>query len=486
MTVRLPPAPAVTIQRALLVLALATTCAGVGGAMMIHSAGRPRVPVAERTPVPAPGPGSSAGRVPPVPPPTISTTATTLSPITTAPARPTSTPPGTHAAPPSPRPVVYAPASIAADCSTDVSAALAAWLSSVPDGSVVSFASRGCYRTDGVITFAHHNNVTLEGNGATLRRVTPNTAAGWFPHLQLFENTNLTITGLTILGTLGHGGSGGASEEGHYGMVLAGNHHVRLDNDVMWDIEGDFMNFFPPGLHGDDPSDVSLNYDVTVTNSTFTNSGYHGITIESADGVLFSNDQFSNIGLDGIDMEYDTYGTVFGPDGTPEIAAEINITFDHTTWTNVNQEWLVSWQGSVVTKNISLTNNQLHAGFPGFWIDVGSLTPQTMYDGFTIVGNSSDRMLVGAGDNLAFNFTYVKNITVESNTVSVGNKWAGQYYGVSNVVVRNNQFPYATSAAAVDPISGYTGRPWPGAPSVDVTSCGNLFGPNDSLSDEPC
>ena len=385
------------------------------------------------------------------------------------------------APPPPPAPVLSLPSSIPADCSADVTAALNGFFAGVPAGSTVALNPGGCYRVDGILTISGRQGVTVSAAGARLERTTY--VGGWEPVVQLYENTNLTIAGLTIDGAFASGRAM-LSDEGDYGMVLAGNHGVSLSGITIDGVAGDFISLFPPGQHGDDPADQSLNYDISVTGSTFMNAGYHGVTIESAERASFANDSFTNVGLDGIDLEYDTYGTVFAPDGTPEVAAEIDVSFDHTTWTNVNQEWFVSWQGAVVERNISLTNNTLH-GF-GAWIDVGSLTPNTLYDGFTVANNSSDTMLQGAADNLPIDLTYVHDVTVTGNSFPVGNKPAAQVYGVANVRVAGNSFEDATTPVAVDPVSSYSGQPWTGTPSLNVTDCGNGFGPQLSLTDGPC
>jgi hypothetical protein len=72
-------------------------------------------------------------------------------------------------------------------------------------------------------------------------------------------------------------------------------------------------------------SDTSLNSDIFVTHSTFHHCGYHALTIESADGVAFSQDAFSEIGTDAMDFEYDVYSTTFDAQGNPQEAAQDNI-----------------------------------------------------------------------------------------------------------------------------------------------------------------
>ena len=43
------------------------------------------------------------------------------------------------------------PSSIPTDCSRDVTAALLAWIATVPDGSTLEFTANACYRVDGTL-----------------------------------------------------------------------------------------------------------------------------------------------------------------------------------------------------------------------------------------------------------------------------------------------------------------------------------------------
>ncbi|MGH2705961.1 MAG: hypothetical protein ACRDJ4_12985, partial [Actinomycetota bacterium] len=63
------------------------------------------------------------------------------------------------------------PPSIAGNCSRDVTADLLSWISSVPNGSVLSFARGACYRIDGSLKLLDRRDLTFEGNGATFEAV---------------------------------------------------------------------------------------------------------------------------------------------------------------------------------------------------------------------------------------------------------------------------------------------------------------------------
>lgn len=67
-------------------------------------------------------------------------------------------PPGVPAIPP-----------VAFDCSTDVTDAFNSWLANVPDGAVIALVPGGCYRSNGTILFNDKRNITVLGNGATIK-----------------------------------------------------------------------------------------------------------------------------------------------------------------------------------------------------------------------------------------------------------------------------------------------------------------------------
>ena len=92
-------------------------------------------------------------------------------------------------------------------------------------------------------------------------------------------------------------------------------------------------------------SPTHCNTNISITNSSFTNVGYHGLTIESANRLTVNHDVFNGMGPDAMDFEYDIYSTGLNPDGTPSWAAQDNITIEDSSWTNWGADWFASDQG---------------------------------------------------------------------------------------------------------------------------------------------
>ena len=150
--------------------------------------------------------------------------------------------------------------------------------------------------------------------------------------MYLRQNANLTLNGLKVVGAF-NGTNGGVSYEGDYGLFMEANHGVNVTGMNMSNIQGDFIILDPP-QNNDTPGDNSLNTAVNIQSSTFTNAGYHGLTVESVNGLTVNNSTFTNMGVDAIDMEYDVYSTAFDAQGNPLQAAQDNISITNDTWTH--------------------------------------------------------------------------------------------------------------------------------------------------------
>ena len=135
-------------------------------------------------------------------------------------------------------------------------------------------------------------------------------------------------------------------------MTFAGNRNVSFSRDTISGVMGDFMTLWAD-------SHNNLNYGVRVTNNTMTHSGYHGITVEGAVGLLVDGNTISGVGNGGVDLEYDDFPTVYkpGPLGPCRLAscptggAEIDVTFRKNHWSDIGGIWIESLQGQKVTEN---------------------------------------------------------------------------------------------------------------------------------------
>ena len=314
--------------------------------------------------------------------------------------------------------------------SGDNTAALENFLASVPANSTVVFPRAGCFIINGTLLLQNKTGLTIDGNGSSLEQtVSPATDA---PIVDLWDDTNLTIEGLKITGAY-DGTNGGEGSEGDYGIRFEADSGVTLKNDTVSNIQGDFLYLSPPY---DVLTSDALSTGIIITNSTFTNAGYHGLTVESVgcptlspcNGLTVSHDSFRGMGVDAMDFEYDDYSTPFNPDGTPYWAAQDWITIDNNIWKNWSNDWFASVQGQtpgVQEQHLTITNNLLLSSSPLFEV-VGTdprTTTQPFQDAYWRITNN------------AFASGYY------GEPYRGGDSTASQLYNITQLVFANNTFP---------------------------------------------
>jgi hypothetical protein len=374
------------------------------------------------------------------------------------------------------------PASIT--CSGDQSAALSSFLDGLPANSTVDFPKNGCYTVLTSLTIDHTTHLTIEGDGTTIYQTAGPESAPVDPVMNLYENTNLTIEGLTVRGDY-NGTNGGEYFEGDLGWLLEADAGVTLTNDNTEYIQGDCINLNAPDDSFIAPGDASLNTSVRVTRSTFDECGYHGLTIEGANGVLFRGDIFSHVDLDAMDFEYDDYSSGMS-DGQPDYAAEDNIEVADTTWNDFCGDWFASLQGQtpgVAEHNVTLAGNTINPNCDTDQraVEVDGTNPNATtapYDftDLTIENNTWEGSDPVSSDPLGMDITYVEGLTLKGNNFPYdGGNYVMQLNTVSPVTIVGNSFP------------GAEGVVYPATNGVtSLTECDNHYGADATLADRDC
>jgi hypothetical protein len=395
---------------------------------------------------------------------------------------------------PTPSSVVSPPASINTTCSSDATAALNAWLSSLPPNTTAQLGAGACYLVSGTgVELTGLRNITLVGNNARFHQTSYAGRNEVQPILRLTDDTGVEVEHLNIVGPGSSGGTDGS--EGDYGVILAGNRGVLFTHDTITGVMGDFMTIWSD-THG------NLNYGVTLSGNTMTGSGYHGITVEGVVGLLVDDNTISDVGNGGVDLEYDIYPTVYkpGPLGPCQLAscptggAEINVTFQANRWSNIGGIWIESLQGQEVTEdNLRLISNTVD-GRSSISVSIrGNETRPNL--GFTMLGNVATGGYFAPGGAInvphsgsgLVSLDYVNDASVQNNRATMfdglgapkayfpntpylsGNSWDGVHGGV----IKDNVYSGAIDVLTTDPAN-----PWPKTPNTGVTSCDNTYGPN--------
>ena len=240
-----------------------------------------------------------------------STPTPTPTPTATPKPSPTSTPTPTPT--PTPAPTLAAgaavPASIDATGSSDASAALNAFIATVPDGSTIVFKTGGIYRLDQSILLAGRHNLVFEGNGATLRANATGTAALGSPFRLNPGNAYITIRDFTITGNNPNTTTlYTAGQEDQMGVLIYGSTNIEVAHNTISHTWGDGV-YIGPNVSTHASSDS-----IWVHDNAFSSIGRMGIAVVAGSHVTVERNSFDRVGISVFDVE-------------PDYAWEVN-TFD--------------------------------------------------------------------------------------------------------------------------------------------------------------
>ena len=189
------------------------------------------------------------------------------------------------------------PTTIPADCSADVTEQLNDWMAAVPDGSLIEFGDKACYRVEGSVTLVSRNDLVLEGNGATLRATTrvptPETNRG---QLRLDYGSDITVRDLSLVGVNPKAEFSLANQFDH-NLFIRGTHGVVVTNVHGRNAYGDFIAI----AHGMDGTTIPGN--ITISDVSADTVGRMGISCVACDGVSVENSVFNNIAYHVFDLE---------------------------------------------------------------------------------------------------------------------------------------------------------------------------------------
>ena len=327
------------------------------------------------------------------------------------------------------------PASVAADCSVDVTNSVAGWIQESPNGSTVRLGKNACYRVDGTVALVDRRHLTIDGNGATLRAVAPPGASR--PHVVVQGGSHVTIRDLTVEGN--NPGAGAVKSayqpqfESQHGFSFLGVHHALLDRVAATKVHGDFVYIGSTGKEGD-PS-YRWSDDVRVTRSTFSGSGRQGISITAGKNVRIDHDEIGGVPRSLFDFESNTAA-----------GGAIDVVVEHNSTGAAVNFWLANKGAGLNTKRIVFDRNTMEQPTGGLVFVFG---PTSGYRGpFTFTRNAVQfaDSVHDEGSKGAFFFAGAQGVTVTKNT---GTFPGGQTVpvvecrGCADVTVDANLFPYA-------------------------------------------
>ena len=340
------------------------------------------------------------------------------------------------------------PTSIAADCSRDVTAALNAWIASVPDNSTLAFTANGCFRVDGTLIIHRRSGLTFQGNNATFRQVTDGTELVK-PKLIRTRNVwsfeasaHLVVRNLTTFGANPHAGMGELAYsprfEAQHAYLIEGTNDMLMDHVAAYDTYGDFV-WVGPGTSN-----------LTVRNSTFARNGRQGWSINGTN-ITFENNSITDTRRATIDIE---------PSSPTWISQNIWIRNNDV---GPGRLFFFANVGSTAPMdNINIIGNRLH--HKAFVIYASAVVSNR--SNYHVIGNTSDGGVSGFG--AAMVFRNIRGVEVRDNVIPL--QWSHHLSGValfrsSRVSITHNVFHGGDSV-------------WRDkGGNIDVTQSANWIGP---------
>ena len=185
------------------------------------------------------------------------------------------------------------PSSIDATGTTDVAATLNSFLLSVPNGSIVSFPANAVYRVDTSVRIGARNNLVLQGNGTTLRVVTP----GWTgnkSNIQIWASTDIAVRGFTLIGNSTSPGVLIDNEEHAHAVSIYEGIRIEIADSTMDKTWGDFLEVSGEAYWSDS---------IWYHDNRGLRAGRSGVSILAARNVLVERSTFDQSGLQAFNIE---------------------------------------------------------------------------------------------------------------------------------------------------------------------------------------
>jgi hypothetical protein len=315
------------------------------------------------------------------------------------------------------------PAGIAADCSTDVTAALLSWFRSVPDGTTLLFGAGRCYRIEGTLEIRGRSGLVFDGNGSAFRSTTApaDQRAVW----RAIDSRGLVFRNMTITGSYGSGGTFTASLQHAHGIDLRGT-SAQVSAVSISNVAGDCVYF---GL-GYSAATRSAG---AVTGSTCQRTGRNGIAVSAGDDIRIAGNRLDAIGLNATDIE-PNQGTGWG---SRRVVVDSNTIGRY-------QLYAYALVLNAPLSEQSFTRNRIQ----GQGLRIGLVDPgRTTYRaaGVTISGNVSDTAQWAP----AVEATSIDGLSVTGNTVPMSGGTMATVTDSCRVSVTGNSYPGGTAQVGI-------------------------------------
>jgi hypothetical protein len=345
--------------------------------------------------------------------------------------------------------------------SADVTTRLNAWLAKVPNGATVAFAPSACYRLDQTLFVRGHSNLTLEGNGATFKRISPTPPAMLYPNRNpnFFVQNESALTlkdfrieGLNTVNTRDpweldpNGFSSGFEDKAfEAGIEIIGGRQISITNVSIDAVFGD-------GITVGNEHAPRCTSDVNINSVDIDRNGRQGIAVICASRTLINQVKVLHSHATGIDLE---------PNGAGSHVDGVEIRQSYLNARTVS----ISSAGNFDISNVWVHDNTLGGWDPAYpWLCLCGPSTSPRHD-WKVQNN---RTLKGAVNRSTVRFLNVANVTFSDNTsISAGTRLVPsvELRNVTGIIrITNNALPGAPSTYSAD------------AATSTVLACGNRLG----------
>ncbi len=276
---------------------------------------------------------------------------------------------------------------------TDVSAQMAAFFASVPDGSVVNLAPQGRYRMDQTLVLNGRHSLSINGNGATFFEVT--TGDMHRSNVRLQNSSGIYIQNLILRGANPNAGLSDAAYvptlEHQHGFELLSVSNVALANDTVTDVYGDFV-YLSAAPNGPPTNGVM------IVGNHFARNGRQAVAMTEARYVYIGANTIGAVRSATFDFE------------PPDLHGVDHVTIDANN-VGTGRQLFVAADGHGFVNDITVSNNVLSAQALQIWAQ--NLTPG-LRNNWKVFGNTS-AVTYGSPTGAAMMITNGNGIDIHGN-----------------------------------------------------------------------
>jgi len=314
------------------------------------------------------------------------------------------------------QPIVFVPSYIDSTGKTDVTNALQSFIDNVDNNRLIRFHKNGRYRVEGTLFVTDKNDLTFDGQNATIFATTTGTLerSQWW----ISDGSGIIFRNMIVKGANPYAGVSDKAYnpkyEKQHGFRIEGTSDIELSHVTVTDTYGDFVY-------------VARYVDETPTNvwihdSKFARNGRQGISLVAANGVVIERNSFVDTRRGTIDLEPN------GPNQSVTDAFILNNTI------GAGRLFFIASHGKGPVSDIVVTGNRLHQHVMS--IDVVPLAGQRRKD-WIVTNNTSDMN----STQRPIRFINVDGLLVTGNKQPVSGKLPGvELTNVCGATVSNNVF----------------------------------------------